>query len=750
MSSLIHFFTEIGNSEFKIPYYVKSTVIIGLIICATVVIIVFNDMFKTSSYRDSYIWYYIIIMFNLINILLIYTYYHYRSNQDGEVGDVGKKGVKGKRGKFKNCGYCKNTLFFQKTKKYNNVCSLLNKYSDAINKLSSKEYKNLAVSDNVDYSEFIIDILIGDGIIKDKINPIHLEYSRLISSIMFQKDLIIELFIYYINFNNNDIRTRLLGDIKRAYGPSRYMVIGDSVSKGGDDFALNSFLVAASGTSETLYPIKYDRLVSFNAYDTSTNKFQRYTIWRPIGQEINGIDNMGDPKIYKYHSVGDVCSYEEEEPDRNLVATINEDCLEIIDDSLLNMVFIYLDSSSITFNMSDGQMPSSYSDLTREFKIDKPTTRIEMFSLWRTPLNTIKIHSINSDYQFTNNTIGYNIVGGRADKIDEYNNVKDIYKKDIVNRLKNIKLNNLQKIFIIVNHYSYIYLNELRYYLYRADASYDPSKKSSSDSGKSSKDKKTENEVQQQGKSIDYRVQGAADIANSAASVKQLLKFIEQKEDENEEFNVSRARNLYKKPNEPHPPMRKLPPYLKRVYQKVQSGLLAIESKLENINNLYELLNDIFPNKLEHRIAIDTNGVAEGGELLNFAQEILLYICKIVNPPDTPSYMIKSDCLGVEAVDKERQKLIKNIEITISKYKTMMNDYKVNPDKYCTSWESIIKFQDLTFNKLGQNLGHIDNYVEKIEKLELDDFTKSRLQIIYDEYNKLNNYIIGNCSLNNE
>lgn len=750
MSSLIHFITEIGKSEFEIPYYVKSIAIISIIVVATITVIVFNDMFKTGTFRESYLWYYFIILFNLINILLIYTYYNYKNNQSGQVGDVGKVGKKGKRGKFKNCGYCKNTLFFQKTKKYNNVCSLLNRYSDNITRLSSKEFRSLTTSDSVDYSDFLIDILLGDGIIEEKINPIHLNYSRLIESIMFQKELIIELFIYYINFNYNNIRSNLFGDIKRPYGPSRYMVIGDSVSKGGDDFALNSFLVATSGTSETLYPIKYNRLVSFNAYDTESGKLKRYTLWRAQGQEINGIDNMGDPKTFKYYAVGDICMEGEEEPDRNTVATINDDCLEIIDDGLLNMLFIYLDSSSISLNISGG-LSSNYSDLTREFKIDKPSTQIEMFSLWRTPLNTIMVHSINSDYQFTNNTVAFNIVGGRSDKIDEYNNVKNIYKKDIIKRLREIRLNSLQKIFIIVNHYAYIYLNELRYYLYRADSTYNSSRTSTSDVGKTDKDKKINKEIEQnKRKSIDYAVEGAANIANSANSIKEILDFIDRKEDENEEFNVSRARNLYKKPNEPQPPIRKIPPYLKRVYKKVKNGLLSIESKIDNITNLYELLNDIFPNKLEQRIAVDTNGVAEGGELLNFAQEILLYICKIVNPPDTPSYMIKSDCLGIETVDKEKQKLIKNIEKLVTDYKNMMNDYKVNPDRFCTSWEAVIKFQDLTFNKLGQHLGHIENYVEKIERLELDDFTKSRLEIIQKEYQNLNNYIIGNCSLKNE
>jgi len=134
-----------------------------------------------------------------------------------------------------------------------------------------------------------------------------------------------------------------------------------------------------------------------------------------------------------------------------------------------------------------------------------------------------------------------------------------------------------------------------------------------------------------------------------------------------------------------------------------------------------------------------------GGQLLSFAQEILLYVCKIIQPPSRPVFTIREKCIGPTKIDKGKLNLTSKVEKVIGEYKKLIGQYKRDPTKYCSNWQSVIKFQDVTFNKIGQHVGHIDNYMEKIDRMELEEFTKGRLEAIVEEYTKLNNYIKGDC-----
>lgn len=756
-STISNFITSIGEVGYELPYYVKMAFILFLIILATSALYVFNDMFKKGAFRDSYLWYYLVIIFNLFNILLIVGYYNYHKDKPGEKGKPGKIGKKGERGKYMNCAYCDYTLFFQKTKRYNSIANLKNNPSNTVLEITKGKFKDLIEGDNVNYGDFLMDIIMGGNIIEDKIRRVDLEYARLIKQIMYQKELILQLYIFYINKNVNFIKNNNVGTIMRPYSISGYLLLGDSIKGGFEDFKLNSFLVAPAGTSESLYPIRYKKLATFNSFDSESNSNKQFSIWRAVGQEINGLDELGNKKKFKYHPIGDICVPGTTEPDRNILATINEKCLEPVKEENLSLITIYYDQSSFTISNSNspnsnpsGNNPS-YNNLTRDFTIDAPTISIEMFSLWRTPLNTFTTNYINDEFKFTNNSIAYNLIGGNPTKIDEFNNVTMKAKRNIINRLKNIKINKLQTIFILINHYSYKYLNELKYYFYRVDSNYQSQSNTSSgnEGSANAKMRRQINELKKE-KNIDYSLQGAAQAADNATTIKQLLDFYEQAKEDVEEFNKLRASRLYKEPNKPVGPKKIIPSYLINVVKKVKSGLFQIDSKIDEISNLNDLVNDLFEGGVNYRIAIDNEGIAMGGHLLNFSQEILLYICKIIMPPDIGAYNIKEECIGVGKIDKERRNLTLQVEKVFNENKKLLSEFKSNPTEYCTSWESVMNYQDLCLNKIGKHVGHIENYYTKIENMELEEFTKSRLKIIIEEYEKLNNYIQANCSKEKE
>ena len=65
--------------------------------------------------------------------------------------------------------------------------------------------------------------------------------------------------------------------------------------------------------------------------------------------------------------------------------------------------------------------------------------------------------------------------------------------------------------------------------------------------------------------------------------------------------------------------------------------------------------------------------------------------------------------------------------------------------KFCNNWGAIIKYQDLSFKIIGDHVGHIPNFMDKIDSYDFEPFTKSRLKVILEEYYKMNSFIEKDC-----
>ena len=62
-------------------------------------------------------------------------------------------------------------------------------------------------------------------------------------------------------------------------------------------------------------------------------------------------------------------------------------------------------------------------ELKKEFQIEKPASMLNMFSVWRTPMNTMIVSYVNESTPFYNNTVAYNLIEGRIDMLDDFGNV---------------------------------------------------------------------------------------------------------------------------------------------------------------------------------------------------------------------------------------------------------------------------------------------------------------------------------------
>ena len=149
----------------------------------------------------------------------------------------------------------------------------------------------------------------------------------------------------------------------------------------------------------------------------------------------------------------------------------------------------------------------------------------------------------------------------------------------------------------------------------------------------------------------------------------------------------------------------------------------------------------MFEHGIETKVAVDSDGVAQGGVFMNSIQEMLLRVCKMCMPPNKPAYTIKDECLGTFALDREREEVIKlftevkNINFKLAD--KIINNY----EKFEPVMLNINQYQSLMLSKIGQLCGHIDNYNDKISNSNLEEFTTTRVKGLIEIYNNMNSYL---------
>jgi len=166
---------------------------------------------------------------------------------------------------------------------------------------------------------------------------------------------------------------------------------------------------------------------------------------------------------------------------------------------------------------------------------------------------------------------------------------------------------------------------------------------------------------------------------------------------------------------------------------------------VDSSKNLYDIAMILFPQGYDERITVDTKSKDITANVLLPIQIDLLKIMMILFPPKYDLYMIKNECLSYNRIDFERRKLITRTSNEILNTKKYMDVYKVKPELYCDSGkgvkDEIFKLDDL----LAKHLGHIDNYLTRIESRDFDAFSNSRLKLIYKLYKDFNTYLEKSC-----
>ena len=708
MDTLTAFVNDISDFEIKLPLWFQSGIILLLVVIFIVGGYFLQDSFDISALRSGYVWFISIAVINLITIFLIFTYYGKTAgNYPSPPGICGKKGKRGKVGTSVSCSYeCKTNIYLQSVRKNDTVCRL-DIYNTDFNILyTAYTYfqKILDQGNEIDYTGLINNIILGNS--TPTLNQTAIEnFKTLMTS-----PAIAWYLIHIINMEIAKASDNTYGTFQLPVPKVGYLALGNSVYGGVETFSLNSFVVSG----DIMYPSGYTKLITLKAFNEKTKDNSDFTIWRLQSQTVSSQGFKGEVQENSYLPLGDVISFGSTPPPLNNFAMIKDTCLEPVSIADLNMVFIYvgalnyLDETNNQTNQTNQTNNETNSYLIENTNVDK----IEICSVWRTPMNTF-ICNFNSENDLINNTVYNNLLVGIEDALNEYGNISQKYKKWVNDRLSSIPLPSILIAMIYTRYYQLESLKELVYYV---------------------------SKYQSKVPEFQNRDISKMDIGT-------LMKLINDTNKAYNTFNNKLIKEssislratkplIYDAKKEKH-----LPEKILTTYNIIQANLDTIPVIVENSNTLLDVINIIIPNGLEGRIAVNSDGIAQGGIFLNDIQETIVRMCRILMPPSRTAYIIKDECLGTFFVDREKENAIKELTQEKSIYNKYIDTIQSNMEKFQSQIEIIRTYEDLAQRKMGQLCGHIPNYLEKINNMDMAEITTSRIKGLISIYKEVNSYL---------
>ena len=706
---LTDFINGIVNYEWEIPYSIKIGFLFFSIIVISALYYMFSDKLNEYYWYESHKWVFIIIIVNLINILFIVYYYNRKKDEmKGQPGKRGKSGKKGKRGAFLNCGYCTTNLYLQKTKKYNvRADCTFAKSATLDSMLDNIEYFNKMIDTNsIDYSEF------ADNIIRTRniSNPHTSKFINLLSA-----NTLVYMGVYYISRILGIASRESFGSVITPSGVPGYLPLGDTIKGANEDFYLNGFMIEGDIKYPDVYSVIANMNLSYSPDGISTDNeiatSNKYTIWRPNSVKITEKLPNNEVITKNYIPLGELLYYGDNPPPHESIAMISDSCLEEVPSDQLDLMFIYFGLN----NYSSSANTTKTDVISGEFAINNiENNDAEIFSAWRTPMNTMVINYVNYATSTYNNSLAYNIIKGNPEYIDNTTGNINITGRNVINeRLNSINIPQIMAAAYITRHYEIFLRNELYYYVSQ------------------------------------YRSKVAEFVGlNENSSVADMLSAISIAKRNVQKFNQGLGvdNKTAKKIAAGKIDIKTIPEPVLNAYNNINEKLQLLGVKINNCSTLRDLVGIIFDGDLDFQIAIDNDGLAMGGSHITEVQDIVLRICQVLFPPAGKAFNIKQECLGIAQIDREKEEMISKLDNILAKRKKLMDDYKSDPDKYCSNWEAVLKFEEQIHSKIGEYVGHIPNYMNKIEKLNMDEFTKSKIKVIIKYYQMIIDYIEGNCN----
>ena len=721
--------------DIKIPYEINIGIYITLMVLLTLGIFLNKEKLDASFLKKYYLIIYIGYILNLLNLVAFTIYYNKKKeNIVGEIGEQGEKGKRGERGNVKQCSYCDYNLYFIKTKKYKKIITLDLGLEE--NDELDEEIKGFGFTD-LGFDIKHIDL----SFLKDLSNQSRNNYTIKKLKTIFKFSTRMKYLSYNLNkiIKKNDFSRYIT--FLNPTGSTGYFPIGHSVIDTKLVNKLNAFLL----NGDIKFPKKYNPEINDNEENGYKVKFTFENTDVLDRQTDKKEDALGTKKIMNYSFVdikppkgylalGELLIRNQEklsslQINTNLIACIKKSCLKEVDRDLLQLMGI-----KISYDSSNEKVNKilNYRENSLDYKIkpidyeDFDHETLNIFSIWRTPINTFITNTVIGNKSLVSKTIGYNIVDGYKKYISKGGfNLNNKGIEYVSNKLKSIEIPRIIRIiYVIINQYEQFF-DTITYTLSLIIIEFNKEIEKL--------DKIYKRQTDKEKKKIKKKI---GDMKSKIELFQKIIENIDNK-DVYSNFDSLFDKETQLKLNETLPN-----------FDKIKQKLQIIPTLIDSNTTLYDLLLMVFPDGLNTIILMNNKSGVSGGIKPSKIQLELLKIAKVCFPPNKKIYIPTSDCLSYNIIDIDKSDLSKDLDFVLLEYENLIKKYPLYNGKTTCSddiWSKVINKQNELDTNLYKELNHIKNYKTQIETRDTEQFSKSRIEFIIKEYKNIISYIKNIC-----
>ena len=178
-------------------------------------------------------------------------------------------------------------------------------------------------------------------------------------------------------------------------------------------------------------------------------------------------------------------------------------------------------------------------------------------------------------------------------------------------------------------------------------------------------------------------------------------------------------------------------------YDSIKNIINELSVKIENGKTMADLFDNLFPGGMNTKLKPDT---------LTATQERILNFIACMIPPENDIYILKNECLAYEQIDEERQDIALKLESALKQLAQLTEQVNSvgegGAESLCGGEKGLKQINQAvteTYEFIGRNIGHIPDYLKKLERADFEDFTTDKLVTIHGQVARLIELINNKC-----
>ena len=773
--------------KYDVPIPIQIGAYLALMVIITGLVYVFKGSLDGGPYRDSYMWYYLIAVFNIINICGVLYYYYTKTGKFiGAEGASGDPGNHGQRGNNISCNLCTQNIYLQQTQGYDLVTELdFVRLADiVVGDDLAQSLKDMDAAIGGERSAFFDFSQLGDNLAAgtfDFTNP-------LVNNLLLLSTYGDYSLIQYINqVLGLAVPGGLAGTLERPARKVGNFALGDIAFGGNEKYSVSAFM--ANG--DIRCPSGFEPICSFATAKGKEGQLEYYTIYKmqPPTLSKDDIRSMRvaqdisrQPTDNRYVALGHIAypmlsmnstgtgenEMRQGGPDTLLFACVKASCCERLSTDKLRFVCVYpgvsggaqpkqISTVKPTVAASDiPEIPTPEQVAAQQTQTGNTEDAVEArqnvkiservaekraanegyFSIWRTPINTMVVKFSNS--QWEDGVYLPEIMYEAAESIyDDDGTVKAKIRTKIEAFLSKIKLDQVIVATCIFGATLDQIRADLRDFCNRfcsgpsAEILQTPALRATI-----STDGMTPAQISQALQDIQKAIDDSAKAVRpkTAGARRQLSTLFTD--------DASRKTTASK--------LGQISYNCRKQYEAMTKLIGNMTARIENSTNLWSVLLAVLPQGLTQRIYKAD---------LTDTQYRLIDLVSVLVPPVEEIWMIKDECLVLERPDKSRQEWESALETEIGVHKKLVrtanksapatNDAASEGKDVCVNLDEVNAAVTESMRLIGQQVGDIPAYMDKLSKGDFAEFTPNEIKAVLGIFRQVNDKIRSQCGVSN-